>query len=473
MTATITILIAAVAAIVAALITYFAVKASLSTKIAVASAEAAAKDNSIRELKENQIQSAAALEERHRAETDKLELQQKEALQALEERHRTEVEKLEQNHKAAIETIEKHQKEALEATKVALAAENDKALKAREDALKKEAEETINKMTAPLQHTIKTMTEAFEAQKESHNKEMAAVKEKFEETAKNLGAQSEKIGIRAEKLADALRHDNKMQGNWGEMQLENIFQQEGLVKGRDFEREEYLRDEKGEIVFNADTAKKMRPDFILHFPDMTDVIVDSKMNIDAYVDWYNAETDEERDAAEKRNYAAVRNQIDGLSKKSYNEYMSDGHKTLPYVIMYVSNYGALALAKKTEPNIVNEAFKKNVLITTEETIMPFLRLIKTAWITVEQVRNQEKIVKAAQQMVERVADLVTANEAVGKALRAALEQHGKCTAKLADGGQSILTAARTVEKLGVPVNPKKRLALGTDEIEENNEDSLS
>ncbi len=97
--------------------------------------------------------------------------------------------------------------------------------------------------------------------------------------------------------------------------------------------------------------------------------------------------------------------------------------------------------------------------------MPFLRLIKTAWITVEQVRNQEKIVKAAQQMVERVADLVAANEAVGKALKTAMEQHDKCTAKLADGGQSILTAAHSVEKLGIPVNPKKRKALGLDDTD--------
>lgn len=282
------------------------------------------------------------------------------------------------------------------------------------------------------------------------------MKTKFEETLNGIRRQTETIGGKADRLADALRHDNKLQGNWGERMLKNIFDQEGLVEGRDYDREGWLRDESGNIISNEDTGNRMRPDYILHFPDSTDVIVDSKLNIDAYIDWYNANTDEEKEKAARRNLDAIKAQIKGLSTKRYADNVK-GRKSLNFVIMYVSNYGALQLARQLEPNIVNEAFRQNVLITTEETLMPFLRIIHTAWVNVDQIKNQEKIVKAAQTMVERVADFCEANASVGKKLQEALEFHQKGTKKLEEGGQSIVHAANEVVRLGVGISPKKQL----------------
>ena len=125
--------------------------------------------------------------------------------------------------------------------------------------------------------------------------------------------------------------------------------------------------------------------------------------------------------------------------------------------MYVSNYGALQLAKQLEKNIVNEAFRENVLITTEETLMPFLRMIHTAWVNVDQIRNQEKIIKSASLMCERVADLCSEIDSIGTHLKQAVAAQEKASAKLKEGGASIVHAAREVERLGVPVNPKKKL----------------
>ena len=187
-----------------------------------------------------------------------------------------------------------------------------------------------------------------------------------------------------------------------------------------------------------------------------DILIDAKMNLDAFVDWYNAETDAEKAECARRNLAAVKAQVASLSGKRYAEYVRDGHKTLSYVIMYVANYGALALARTLEPGIVNEAFRQNVLITTEETIMPFLRVLHTAWVNVDQIRNQEKIIKAATQIVERVQDDCEANAAVGDALQRAIAAHEKGTRKLQDGGQSIIRAALEVQRLGkISQNPRK------------------
>ncbi len=361
------------------------------------------------------------------------------------------------NFDILLDEVKTGQANALEAARSALELKSEQTLKEREDALQKEAEETFKNITGILDKEIKTMKEAFEAQKKTNVEESATIRMKFEETVKLLKAQTESIGGKADKLADALRHDNKMQGNWGERMLKNIFDQEGLVAGRDYDREEYLTDEMGGIIRNEDTGARMRPDYILHFPDNTDIIIDCKMNLDAYVDWHNAKNDEERERASKRNLEAIKNQIKSLSGKRYSDYVMNGHSTLNYVIMYVSNYGALQLARQREPDIVNEAFKKNVLITTEETLMPFLRMIHTAWVNVDQIRNQEKIVKAAQIMVERVADYCEANALVGKKLQEAIDIHEKGTRKLEDGGQSIVRAAKEVVRLGISINPKKKL----------------
>ena len=360
------------------------------------------------------------------------------------------------DYERSLAEMKETQAQVIEATKKELALASEKALREREENLKKAAGEMMTGITGGLAQRIATMTEAFEAQKKQHTEESAALKTKVDEAVRHFAEQSKSLGDTAEHLASALRGDNKMQGNWGEQMLNNIFVQEGLVEGRDYHREVYLRDESGEILRNEDSGKKMRPDYVLHFPDNTDILIDAKMNLDAFVDWYNASDAAEKAECAKRNLAAVKAQVASLSGKRYAEYVRDGHKTLSYVIMYVANYGALALARSLEPEIVNEAFRQNVLITTEETIMPFLRVLHTAWVNVDQIRNQEKLIKAAGQIVERVQDYCEANAAVGDALKKAVDAHEKGTRKLQDGGQSIIRAALEVQRLGkIKPNPKK------------------
>ena len=360
------------------------------------------------------------------------------------------------DYERSLAEMKETQAQVIEATKKELALASEKALREREENLKKAAGEMMTGITGGLAQRIATMTEAFEAQKKQHTEESAALKTKVDEAVRHFAEQSKSLGDTAEHLASALRGDNKMQGNWGEQMLNNIFIQEGLVEGRDYHREVYLRDESGEILRNEDSGKKMRPDYVLHFPDNTDILIDAKMNLDAFVDWYNASDATEKAECAKRNLAAVKAQVASLSGKRYAEYVRDGHKTLNYVIMYVANYGALALARTLEPEIVNEAFRQNVLITTEETIMPFLRVLHTAWVNVDQIRNQEKLIKAAGQIVERVQDYCEANAAVGEALKKAVDAHEKGTRKLQDGGQSIIRAALEVQRLGkIRQNPKK------------------
>lgn len=345
-----------------------------------------------------------------------------------------------EQHEKALAELRAGQEKAIEAAKTALALENEKILKAREEALKKEAAETMKAITGGLDQNIKDMKDAFEAQKKSHAEETSSIKTQFAETVKHLKEQTESIGSKAENLASALKGQNKMQGIFGETILENILKAEGLREGHDYDAEFWLRDRKGNIIVNEETGKRMRPDFALHFPDDTDILIDSKVSMSALSDYFAAETDEERANASRRNLESVLSHIGELTSKEYQKYV-EGRKTLDYVIMFIPNYGAYQLAKQEDKDIFAKAFQKNVLITTEETLIPFLRLIRTAWVQKEQMENISEIVSAAQEMVNRVGIFCHANAELEKDLEDVLDGFKENTKRLVDGKQSIVKAA--------------------------------
>ena len=348
------------------------------------------------------------------------------------------------------------QQQALEATKNELALENERQLKAREESLRREAEATMRALTGGLDKDIKEMKDAFDAQKKAHAEESSSIKTQFEQTVRHLKEQTDAIGTQAGDLANALKGQNKMQGIFGETILENLLQAEGLRPGRDYETEFWLRDKNGNIIHNDLTDKKMRPDFALHYPDSTDVILDAKVSLTALSDYFSADSDAARADAARRNLQSVLSHVQELAGKEYQKYIV-GRRTLDYVIMFIPNYGAWQLAKQEDPEIFTKALAQNVLITTEETLLPFLRLIRSAWVQKEQMENMSQIVSGAQKMLDRVALFSEKNAEVENALRQTLRKMEENSKRLVEGRQSIARAAQEVLDCGVSPSPGKSL----------------
>jgi len=340
-------------------------------------------------------------------------------------------------------------------------------LKAREEELEKRAKQTFEAITGGLDKNIKDMKEAFEQNRKTHTETSQSLKENLENAVKHLREQTLSIGDKADSLADALRGKNKTQGNWGEIILDNLFTNEGMREGRDYDKEETLRDDKGNVIMNEDTSKRMRPDYILHYPDGNDVVIDSKVVLTAADDYYRATDEAAKADAMARNLAAMKEQIKNLSKKDYSRYINPGHRMLDYVIMFVPVYSALRLAYEADRNLWHDAYRQGVLITTEETLMPFLRMIRIAWTSHEQVANQQQIISTAETILARVSDFCAAHAKMGKKLEEAMDQYEACDKKIRDRGQSIVGAANKLIQLGVPKNPKKLLPaeIGMEEVE--------
>ena len=380
------------------------------------------------------------------------------------------------HEKAVADLKEGHEKalgQQLETLKAQMTSESEKVLKAREEELDRRAKATFENIAGGLDKDIKDMKEAFEQNRKTHTETSQTLKVNIENAVKNLREQTLSIGDKADNLADALKGRNKAQGNWGEVILDNLFTSEGLREGRDYDKEETLRDEHGQILLNEDTARRMRPDFILHYPNGNDIIIDSKVVLTAMYDYYAAEDDTCRADAQQRNLLAIKEQVKRLARKDYSAYLQPGHRMLDFVIMFVPVYSALRLAYESDRNLWHDAYSQGVLITTEETLMPFLRMINIAWTSHEQVANQQQIIAAAETVLARVSDFCTAHAKMGKKLNEALEQYDACDRKIRERGQSIVVAANKLVSYGVPQNKKKALppVIGMDEGDSNPSDS--
>ena len=393
-------------------------------------------------------------------------------IEELNKGHERTVCELKDSHEKSIAELKKSHEDALnrqlETVKAQVTAESEKLLKAREEDLERRAKLTFETLAGGLDRNIKDMKEAFELNRKTHTETSQTLKVNLDNAVKSLKEQTVAIGDKADNLADALRGKNKTQGNWGEIILDNLFTNEGMREGRDYDKEETLRDERGNVVYNEDTSRRMRPDYILHYPDGNDVVIDSKVVLAALDDYYNAETEAAKADAMARNLASMKEQVKNLAKKDYSRYLKPGHRMLDYVIMFVPVYSALRLAYEADRNLWHDAYSQGVLITTEETLMPFLRMIRIAWTSHEQVANQKQIIAAAETVLARVSDFCTAHAKMGRKLEEALDQYEACDRKIRERGQSIVGAANKLIDFGVPKNPKKPLPaeIGMEEIED-------
>ena len=163
-------------------------------------------------------------------------------------------------------------------------------LKRRSEELSAHSQEQLSAILTPLRENLRQMKEAVEKSDREHTTSM----ERLDAAIKANLEKAREVGERADKLAQALTSDNKAQGNFGELRLRTLLEEMGFEVGVQFEEQVLLRDERGTAVREEENGRRMIPDVILHFPDKRDVVIDSKMSMKAFEDYFNADGEEER-----------------------------------------------------------------------------------------------------------------------------------------------------------------------------------
>ena len=342
---------------------------------------------------------------------------------------------------------------------------SEKILKERAEELSAVNKEQLSGILTPLQTHIQQMREAVERSDREHNSTM----QRLDATIKTSIEQSRQVGERADKLAQALTGENKTQGNFGELRLKQLLEGMGLQEGEQFTLQETIRDKDGYVVYEEE-GHRLIPDAILHFPDKRDVIIDSKMSFTAFEDYHNAETEAQRQDALKRHLTSMRNHVNELSRKNYSKYIAEGHAKLDFVLMYVFSESALQLALTNDATLWKDAYDRGVIITGSQNLYTMLRVLEMTWKQGRQVENQQKIMECANMIVDRVQLFAERFESVKQQLQKTQDSFDKLESITAETGQSILTPASRLLKMGASQNPKRKKQLQQEQALENAEE---
>ena len=328
---------------------------------------------------------------------------------------------------------------------------------ASQEMLRQRAEElnsaNISQMKAiitPLQETIREMKVSMDGHRDQNNRNTASIEEQIRQMLSNVQA----IGATADNLANALRHKNKTQGNWGEVILREILESQGLKEGVHYEEQVTLRDERGSVLRHEDTGKSMVPDVILHYPDNKDVVIDSKVSLTDFLDYVEADSEEQREQSLKKHLSSIRRHIRELSGKNYSHYIKNGRSSLNYVIMFVPNESALQLALVNDSHLWHEAFDAGVFITGEQNLIAALRMIQLAWVQEKQRKNMEEVFRLADELLKRAGAFYTRFEKLGKGISDLQKLYDDTENKLKTGQQNMFVPARKLKEMGAKEDSK-------------------
>ena len=349
-----------------------------------------------------------------------------------------------------------------------LTGQTERLLRERSQQLTEENKSQLSSVLEPLRSGLQQMKDSVEKTNQSQEDTMR----RLDESIKATLMQTKLVGERADRLATALTGENKTQGNFGELRLRTLLENMGFEEGVQFEEQITLRDEAGRALKHDETGKKMIPDVILHFPDERDVVIDSKVSLKAFEDYYNTTDESEQAAALQRHVASVRAHVKELSSKNYAQYNAvAGRQRLDFVVMYMFSESALSLALAAEPTLWKEAYEQGVFITSSQNLYALLRVLEMSWTHQRQVENQQRIVEEANKMVQRVQLFCQRFDEVEDYFNKAHKKFDSVKKLLSPSGQSIVNAANRLVQLGAKQDARKA-ALPKAELHEIEEDTV-
>ncbi len=346
-------------------------------------------------------------------------------------------------HEEAMRTMKQHFDEAMGQMKDQARLATDELLKARQQEFKNASSEAIGTLLTPVKEKMDELRKEMLANSDVHKTAQSAIKSDVESLMKYTG----RVARSTDQLAAAFKYGNKLQGTWGETILEEILSSQGLTKGVHFDVQPTITDADGHTVRNED-GSLLRPDVIIHLDRRREVIVDAKTSLADYVNYVNAENEEDRARYLRAHIDSIRKHVKELSRKDYSSYIQPPKMSAGYVIMFVPNMGALWTALNQEPELWRWAAEQNVYIADEQSLYGAIRIVQLTWTQVQQAENHEKVFALAGEMMDRVDKFLASYEDMGNALEKAMKAWGEAGKKLSPNGQSITTTAIKLAKMG-------------------------
>lgn len=431
-------------------------KNQLETERAAADKELnATKEYAAKELQSAQEAAQKDLDTARQAAEDRIKNIQEAARQQLES-ERTHAQELRQE-------LEKKNADSLKLMQEEVRNLGERMLNEHRDKLNSADKERLDALLTPLKERIEAFSkEVADNSKESNNskteiknafenvlKQLKAdqdntvktIREDQERAIKALAEQTERIGNDAASLTKALKGDSKMQGDWGEMILEETLSNCGLVKGEQYFLQANYKDEDN---------NNLRPDAVVVFPNKENVVIDSKVSLVAYQAAVNEEDDTLREQYLKEHVKAIKAHVDELSKKDYEKIVPN---CIGYVLMFIPYESGYSAAIKTDPSILQYAYQKKIIILSPSNLLMSLQLTRTMWTNFRMNKNVEEILRQCNNLYDKIVGFTDTLRNIGKAIDTAKDRYDAAYGQFFSGKGNVVSRLENMKQLGI--SPKK------------------
>lgn len=242
------------------------------------------------------------------------------------------------------------------------------------------------------------------------------------------------------KLTNALKGDKKMQGDWGEIQLELILTRAGLEKDIHYRKQETFRDEDG---------SNQRPDYVINLPEEKNLIVDSKVSLIAYEQFFNEDDEKKKIDYSKIHLQNINRHISELGAKNYQNLY--GINTPDYVLLFVPIEPALYIALKEDDKLFERALDRNIVLVSTSTLLATLRTISYIWKQDNQKKNVVEIARESGALYDKFVGFMEDLVDLGRKIDAVKSGYAEAMGKLFESrqkGGTIIGRIERIKKLG-------------------------
>ena len=252
-----------------------------------------------------------------------------------------------------------------------------------------------------------------------------------------VNSKIDEIGILTKKMTNAMTANISDMGEMGEAILENILQDCGMTKGRDYQTQFTDKNENGQVY---------RPDVVVFLPENRNIIIDSKVPMKDWYEFQNTDSQEIKESSIKNFIEAIKSHINSISKKNYTSLLKINSPD--YVFIFMPHELAIITAQKYDQYISNYAQQKQVVIVGPSTLVMCMKLVESIWKLEKQNKNSKEIAEIAGSMSDQIMKTLNLLDKTGSALIKSNENIDQTKRYILDGKASLYTKAKRMEELG-------------------------
>ena len=286
----------------------------------------------------------------------------------------------------------------------------------------------IDEMLKPIRLTLEKHAKAVE----EVEKQRATAYGSLRQHLTQLHESHDRLGKQTTALATALRGSSSQRGHWGEMTLRRIAEMAGMARHCDF----------AEQVTAWSGDSQQRPDMVVNLPANRQVVVDAKSVGQAYLQACEADDEPTRDRLLQQHLRDIKGRVAELAAKAYTDALPN---SVDFVVLFMPGESFLYAAAAQDPNLLENAMNRNIVIATPTTLVSLLKVVEMGW-RQEQVAESAKQIQAlGQELHSRVGTLTGHVEKLGKALHSSTQHYNKLVGSFES---QVLVQARRFKELG-------------------------